>query len=215
MTGGVPSGSSRAGCSFSQPRLTTSGAPRGVGVQADVAQGADGDGGAGRVDGHAAAVGVRDGHHVVHVGKARQNFRLDAPHRVLHGRRHALHGGRDAEHVLRAHAAVRVAVAFEGVACERRQRGRRRGGERQFVERRALGHLHELLAHPGACGDGARRVADHLAVAQDGVALFEIAQRHLVALGNQLRAQEAFGRGGDGHVIPRVDLDGKRRRHVP
>ena len=36
----------RAGCSFSHPRLTTSGCPREIGMQADVLQRADGHGGA-------------------------------------------------------------------------------------------------------------------------------------------------------------------------
>jgi len=44
------SGKRRAGCSFSHPRLTISGALPDS-VQSDVAQRADGDGGAGRVDG--------------------------------------------------------------------------------------------------------------------------------------------------------------------
>ena len=95
---------------------------REVGMQPDVLQGADGNGGARRVDGDAAAVGVGDGDHAVHVGEARQKLGADALRGVLHGGRDALHGGGDAEDVLRAGAAVGVAVALEGVAIERRQR---------------------------------------------------------------------------------------------
>ena len=68
----------RAGWSFSQPRLTMSGCAAEVGVEGDVLEGADRDGGVGRVDGDAAAVGVGDGDHVIDVGEAREEFGADA-----------------------------------------------------------------------------------------------------------------------------------------
>ncbi len=118
----APPSNSRAGCSFSHPRLTTSGCPAEIGVQSDVPQRADGYRRARRIDGHAAAVGMGDGDHAVHVGKARQNLRPDAPRGILHGGRHALHRGREAQNVLRS-GTVRIAVALERVAFERRQCG--------------------------------------------------------------------------------------------
>ena len=93
-----------------------------VRVQADVAQRADRDLGAGRVDGHAAAVGVFEADHVVDVRELRQQLGLDALHREVEHAGHALHRGRDRQDVARADRAVGVAKAFEGVALERRQR---------------------------------------------------------------------------------------------
>ena len=53
-------------------------------MRADMAQRADRDFGAGRVDRDAAPVSVRDGHHVVHARESRQDFRPDTPHGIFH-----------------------------------------------------------------------------------------------------------------------------------
>ena len=74
-----------------------------VRIQAQVAQCADGNSRARRVDGHAAAVVMRDGDYIVHMGIVRQHLGLDAPHRVIHRCRHALHRGADGKNVLRSH----------------------------------------------------------------------------------------------------------------
>ncbi|MNV78545.1 hypothetical protein D3C71_1720410 [compost metagenome] len=79
-------------------------------------QGADGNRRAGGINGHAAAVGVFDADHVVHVGIARQQFLADARDRVLDHALHTLHGGGDGKDVARADGAVGVAVALERVA---------------------------------------------------------------------------------------------------
>ena len=76
-------------------------------IEADVAQGADRHGGAGRVDRDAAAVGVLEPDHVVDIREARQQLGLDAPHRELDHAGDALHRRGDAEDVARADRAVR------------------------------------------------------------------------------------------------------------
>ena len=105
-------------------------------MQSDVPQRADGHRGAGRIDGHAAPVGMRDGDHAVHVGKARQNLRPDALRGIFHGGRDALHRGGETQDVLGAGTAIGVAVALECVAVQGRQRGRDGGRQRERVERR-------------------------------------------------------------------------------
>jgi len=112
-----------------------------VGVAADVAQGANRDDGVGRVDGHTAAVAVLQAHHVVHVGKARQQLGLDALHGKVHHTGHALHRGGDGQDVARAHRAIGVAKALKGVA----RQGSCTGGLAV-----ACGRLSRLRA-PGMC----------------------------------------------------------------
>ncbi len=99
-------GSMREGCIFSQPRLTTSGRAAEVWVEAEVAQRADGDFGAGGVDGDAAAVVVGDGDDVVDVGIVGEEFGFDAADGVVDGGCDALDGGADAEDVFGADGAV-------------------------------------------------------------------------------------------------------------
>jgi hypothetical protein len=70
-----------------------------VRVQADVAQRADRDLGARRVDRHAAAVGVLEADDVVDVRVLGQQFRLDALDRELDHAGDALHRGRDRQDV--------------------------------------------------------------------------------------------------------------------
>ena len=195
-----------------------------VGVEADVAQGADRHDGIGRVDGHAAAVAVLERHHVVHMRVLRQQLGLDALHSELGHAGHALHGLRDREDVARAHRAVGIAVALEGVALERRQgRGLDRG-DGQAVEFGCDRHAHHALVHPAAARQRLERVADHHVVAADGVAFGQVDERHLVALGHGVDQHQAVveGRAGlqaavvrdDGHVVGRVDADVQRRSGV-
>ena len=106
-----------------------------VGVEAEVAEGADGNLGAGCVDGDAAAVGVGEGDDVVDVGVAGEELGLDALDGEVDGGGDALDGGGDAEDVLRADGAVVVEEALEGVALEGRHRRRDGGREREGVER--------------------------------------------------------------------------------
>ena len=89
-----------------------------VGIQADVAQRADGDHRIRCVDRHAAAVTVLQPDHVVHVRVQRQQLGLDAGHGLRHHAGHALHGGGDGQDVAGAHRAIGVAQALEGEAVE-------------------------------------------------------------------------------------------------
>ena len=90
-----------------------------VRVAGQVAHGSDRDDRVGRVDGHAAAVAVRQAHHTVHVRVLRQQVLLDAFDREFEHARHALHRGGDGQQVARADAAVGVAVAQEAEAVQR------------------------------------------------------------------------------------------------
>ena len=101
---------------FSQPRETMKGFAQRLGWRQDVAQGADGDGGAGCVDGHAAAVGVGEGDDVIDVGEAREEFRPDAADGVIDRGGDALHGSGDAQDIARGGGAIGVAKAFESEA---------------------------------------------------------------------------------------------------
>ena len=71
----------------------------------------------------AAAVGMRDGDHIVHVGESREQFGLDSAGSVLDGGRDALDGGRNAKNVAGTHAAIGIAITLESVAGERREWG--------------------------------------------------------------------------------------------
>ncbi len=191
-----------------------------VGIQADVAQRADGNDCVGRVDGNAAAVTVFERNHVVHIGKARQQLGLDALHRKTGDTGHALHGLRDGQDVARADRAVRIAVALEGVALQWWQRLGLHGRHGQVVEAARIGHLQQALVHPAAGGDVGQRMADGHAVAQHHRALRQIHQRHLVALRHLVAQHQAAGQfgpgrqtavvGDDGHVVAGVHADGQR-----
>ncbi len=137
-----------------------------VRVQADVAQRADRDLGARRVDRHAAAVAVLEADHVVDVRETRQQLRLDALQRKVEHAGDALHGRRDGQDVARADRTVGIAKTFEGVAIERRLRCGLDGGDRQAVESTRFGHLQQPLVDPAAGGDVVVGKADRDAVAQ-------------------------------------------------
>ena len=93
-----------------------------VGVQADVAQGADGDLGARCVNRHTAAIGVVQCHHIIHVGELWQQFGLDALHGKVCDTSHALHGLGDGQDIARADRTIGIAKALKAVALKRRQR---------------------------------------------------------------------------------------------
>ena len=89
-----------------------------VGVQADVAQGTNGNLGAIGINRDAAAVGVLQAHHIVHIRKFGQQLRFDALHRKRHHTRHALHRGGDGQDVARADRTIGIAVTLKGVALQ-------------------------------------------------------------------------------------------------
>ena len=194
-----------------------------VGIQADVAQGADRDVGPLGVDGHAAAVAVLQPHHVVHIGVLRQQFVFDARDCKLDHARNTLHRGGDGQDVAGAHRAVGVAKAFKGVAL---QRGQRRGFDRghgQVLQRAGTGHVEQTLVHPAARGNVLQRMANRDAVAQHRAAGGQVNQRNFVALGHLVaqhqtaRQHGACGQatvvGHDGDVVAGVHADGQRRGH--
>ena len=86
----------------------------------EVLQGADGDRRIPRIDGHAAAIGVVQRHHVIDIGVFREQIPLDAADDHIERAGDALHGDADAEDVLRANRPVGVAVALEGIALQLR-----------------------------------------------------------------------------------------------
>ena len=191
-----------------------------VRVQADIAQRADRNDRVGCVDGHAAAIGVRERHHVVHVRVLGQQLGLDALHGKVGHTGHTLHGLRDGQDVARADRAVQVAVTLEGVALQRLLHGRLDGGDRQSDEFARLGHLQQALVHPGAARQVFQRVADGHVVAAHGPARRDVNQRHLVRLGHLVDQGQAIGKhrasrqaavvGHDGHVVGLVHGDVER-----
>jgi len=160
---------------------------------------------------------VRQRHDVVDVRVFRQELGADALHRIFHRALDALHGGGDAEDALGADRAVRIAVALEGEAFERRQRSGHGGRDFQLVEGRGLRHANARLIHPFAGQDRRERVADHLAVADDRCAFRDVDQRRLVPLrheGAQCQAAGEAGAGGkpeiidhDRDIVALVELD--------
>ena len=84
-----------------------------VRVEGDIAQRADRDLCARRIDGHPAAVGVLQADHVVYLRVFGQQLGLDALHREAGDAGHALHGLGDRQDVARADRAVGIAVALE------------------------------------------------------------------------------------------------------
>ena len=182
-----------------------------VGVEADIAQRAYGHRCLGCVDGHAAAIGVFQPHHVVDVGVERQQFAADALHGDIDHTGHALHGGGDGQQIARAHRAIGVAVALEGVARQRGRLGRPHGRHGQALKAARLGHVEQALVDPGALRDVAFGVAYGHAITQHRRAGGNVGQCHFVGLGNGgaqhyarkergARRQAAFV-GHDGHVV--------------
>jgi hypothetical protein len=58
-------------------------------------------------------------HHAVDVRVFRQQIAFDDFHHVIHHARHAVHAGGNAEQIFGADAAVRIAIAFKGIAFQR------------------------------------------------------------------------------------------------
>ena len=75
------------------------------------------------IDGHAAAVRMRDRDNVIHIREARQQFGFDTVRGVFDRGGDALNCCRDAENIARADAAIGVAIALKRVARERRKWG--------------------------------------------------------------------------------------------
>ena len=148
--GSVLEGSNCAGCSFSQPRLTTIGAPPRLGFRLRLRSVRMGISASGSVDGDAASVVMGQRDHVVDVGIARQNLRLDALDRKVHRRGNALNRRRDAENVLRPDRAVVVDETLEGIALKRWQRKRYCSCKRKIVQRWRDGQAHSF-SHVPSC----------------------------------------------------------------
>ena len=192
-----------------------------VGVQRQVMNGADRHHRRRRVNRHAAAVKVVQRHHAIDVRVVRQQIALDNLHDIVHHARHAVHAGGNAEQVARADAAVRVAVAFEGVAFQRRQLGRHISRQRQAGERRRFRQRHQRLVDPAALRDIAQRIADHFAIAENGRALRNGGERHFMPLRHMLRQRQPVGKGRacrqplvvdhDSDIVIFMDFDIKRR----
>src|SRR3954451_10280270 len=89
---------------------------------ADMPEGANGNFRAGRIESNAAAIGVSNGYHVVHIWESWQQFIFDAPHRILNRWSDALHRCCDAEDVLRPNGSISIAKTVEAIAIERRFR---------------------------------------------------------------------------------------------
>ena len=149
-----------------------------------------------RVDRHAAAVQVVKTHHAVNVGVFRQQIALNNFHNVIHYARHAMHAGGDAKQVFGSHAAIRIAVTFEGITLQRRQRLRDAGSQRQRLQRRGGGQLNQRLLNPATLRDSAHRIADDFAVAHDFTLSRDIDQCDFMPLRNVLNQLQAIRKAG-------------------
>ena len=188
-----PGGSSRSGCSFSQPRLSTITSPPKFGFMLMWRKVRIGIAASVRVDGDAAAVAVLEADDVVDVRVLRQQLVADAAQRDVEHAGHALHRRGDGQQVARADRRRPDCVPLEGVAVQRWQRSGFHGRHRQAVERARAGHLQQPLVHPAAGGNGARSAADAHAVTQHLVAFGQVDQRHLVRLRHAFAQHRAVG----------------------
>jgi hypothetical protein len=193
-----------------------------IGIAGKVLQRADRHRSARRVDRDPAAIGMRDRHHVVDVGISGQQLLANPVQCELDGAGDALHAGRDREDVAGADRTIGIAIAFERMALQRRQRDRVGVRLRQIVERRRVGHLHQRLLDPTAFRDRRCGMADDLAVAANDFALSDIGEGNLVSLRNLLDQPQPAGEFGarvqtaavrdDRDVIVRVHADVERFR---
>ncbi|MNS76302.1 hypothetical protein D3C72_1098450 [compost metagenome] len=114
-----------------------------IGVEGDIMDGANGYHGGRGINRHAAAVQVVQTHHAVDVRVFRQQIAFDDFHHVIHHTRHAMHAGGNAEQVFSANAAIFVAITFEGITFQWRQRFRYARCQRQSIQRRGFWQLNE------------------------------------------------------------------------
>ena len=193
-------------------------------VQADVAQRADRDLGAWRVNRHTTAVTVLQTHHAVHIRVKRQQLAFNAFHRNLDHTRHALHRGRDGQQVARADRAIGIHIAFKGMALERCPGRCWLGGHGQTLQLACSRNVEQALMHPAACCNGFTGVTHGHVVAEHGLTRSDVDQGHLVSLrdfvtqhqtgrrtfGHDRASRQAAIVGNDGHVVIRVHADGQR-----
>ena len=150
----------------------------------------------GCVNRHAAAVEVVQAHHAVDVRVFRQQIAFDDFHHVIHYARHAVHAGSNAEQILGADAAVRVAVAFEGIALQRRKRFRHAGRQRKRVQRRRFRQRHQRLLNPAALRYRANGIADDFTVTYDFAVSRDIHQGDFMSLRNMLNQFQPVRKAG-------------------
>ena len=156
-------------------------------------------------------------HHVVDIGIAGQQLPFDPVYHVVGDARHTLHAGGDAEDVARAHTAVGIAVALEGVALQRFPVSRLARCKRQSIQCRRLGHPQHRFVNPAPARDRLPGEADHLAVTQHRRVPGDVNQRYLVSLripfaqlgavSEQAAGRQAVRADHDGHVVVWIDLD--------
>ena len=101
-----------------------------VWIEGQVMNGADRNDRCRSVNRHAAAIKMVQTHDAIDVGILRQQIAFDNFHYVIDDSRHAVHAGANTEQIFGANAAVGVAIAFEGIAFQRRQRRRNFGRQR-------------------------------------------------------------------------------------
>ncbi|MHC2165185.1 hypothetical protein ACVL5V_007606 [Bradyrhizobium ottawaense] len=154
-----------------------------------------------------AAIGMGQRHDVVDIRVLRQQLGADALDCIFHRALDALHGRGDAEDVLGADRAVRIAIALERKAFERRQRRGDCGGDLELVEVGGIRHANACLVDPFAGQDRRQRVADDLAVADDRLILRDVDQRRLVPLRHEGAQCQAAGKAGAGGKPEIIDHD--------
>ena len=161
-----------------------------VGVANHIGNGTDGNVGQGRVDGHAAAVGVGYRHHAVHIGIFGQQLFFDALHGNLQHTSGALHGGDNSQQIPGTGGADLVSVAHPCGTWRHGQlfRGDEVGAERQIFHGGAFRQLQHMLVDPAARRNGLFGEAKGHAVTDDLAARGNISQCDLMGLGNRLQS---------------------------
>ena len=153
--------------------------------------GADRDDRCRGVDRHAAAIQVVQTHNAIDVGILWQQIAFDNFHHIIDDARHAVHAGANAEQVFGSDAPVGVAIAFEGIAFQRRQRRRDFGRQRQSMQRRRFWQFDQRFINPAALWNIAYCVANHLAIADNFTVDGNIDQRDFMALRDMFNERES------------------------
>ena len=188
-----------------------------------IGDGTDGDVCQRSVDGNAAAIGMSDGNHAVHIGVLGQQLLFDALHCHLHHACSALHSGDDTQQIAGAGRTYLVAVAHPSSPGRGRQlvRGLDVGAPGHIGQCRAFRQVQHMLVDPAAGGDVVLCIAQHHAVADDLAAGGDIHQCDLVCLGDGIPGNHAAlglcacGQVVDGnhHIVVVFDLDGQTFCH--
>ena len=137
-----------------------------------------------RVDRYATAIEMVQANHAIDVRVFRQQIAFDDFHHVIHHARHAVYAGGETKKIFGTDAAVRIAIAFKGIAFQWGKRFRYAGGKWQGVQRWRFWQLNQRLLNPASLRNCANGIADDFTVTHDLPMGRNIDQCDFVPLGN-------------------------------